>query len=60
MNDLNYPFLTKREANQYRKEIEQKTKKKYITKKIVFTSCVYKIFPEKNTGANLKIKRPNE
>lgn len=54
MNDLNYPFLTKREADQYRKEIERKTGEKYRTKKIVFTTHVYKLFPMKTLNKSVK------
>lgn len=54
MNDLNYPFRTKQEADQYRKKIESKTGMKHKTKKIIFKACIYKVFPIRKTKKTIK------
>jgi dihydroorotase len=48
MINLSYPFETKEEANQYRKNIEKKTGEKYKTKKIIFTTYIYRVIPMKS------------
>ena len=56
MNDLDYPFRTKKEAVRYGKEVERKTGNKYTTEKVIFKTHVYKLFCVKKTKKSQSLK----